>query len=307
MWLSALVGLALAKPAVKAPEYQPAASAAEMPVLRQILEGAGWTPTPSLSGVYGAGRVFEVGADGVPSLYADNCIDRAPLVSSYTSAEVVGSMQAGVGVVVGGLGAKASASVVKKLVFGAPEQHSIPGMELELNKGCAAKLAALPEDRRERLVVVREALVATIAEQTCGTLDASGRFVVASAETSLSMACSQESLEPVVVGYRLEGLPGSGVAWREKPLPSELPLVVGEASPPAGSGGTGRRARRMRAAAVVGGVAAALYGGAVGSRLAYDGSGTDGLYLSTNGLYLGAVGAGLGSGALFAFAFASPR
>jgi len=56
-------------------------------------------------------------------------------------------------------------------------------------------------------------------EQRCGRLDASGRFVVASADASLEQVCSQESLKPVAVAYR-------SVAVQELKMPEIPPKVV---------------------------------------------------------------------------------
>lgn len=84
--------------AVKAAtERGPAASAAEIPALANLLAKAGWTPTPELSGVFRAGSIFETTAIGHRSL-ADNCIAAAPRESTYTAAELVTSLQAGVAV-----------------------------------------------------------------------------------------------------------------------------------------------------------------------------------------------------------------
>jgi len=62
------------------------------------------------------------------------------------------------------------------------------------------------------MYAVQEVLTAEIAEQTCGRVDASGRFVgLGKAEVELARACMQESLEPVAVAYRVVPITELGV------------------------------------------------------------------------------------------------
>jgi formylglycine-generating enzyme required for sulfatase activity len=180
----------------------PAASASEIPALANLLAKAGWTPTPELSGVFKAGSIFETTALGHRPL-ATSCFAAQPEESTYTAAEIVSSLQAGVSV--GGPLASggAYAGIVKKVKFGTPTQVSIPGMDLELSKSCEEKLKKLPISRIQSSYVVQEVLKAEISEQTCGKVDARGSFVgLGSAEAEYAAACAQSSLEPVAVGYR---------------------------------------------------------------------------------------------------------
>jgi formylglycine-generating enzyme required for sulfatase activity len=180
----------------------PAASASEIPALANLLAKAAWTPTPELSGVFKAGSIFEATAIGHRPL-ATNCFAAQPEESTYTAAEIVSSLQAGVSV--GGPLASggAYAGIVKKVKFGTPTQVSIPGMDLELSKACEDKLKKLPMSRIQSAYVVQEVLKAEISEQTCGKVDGRGSFVgLGSAEAEYAAACAQSSLEPVAVGYR---------------------------------------------------------------------------------------------------------
>lgn len=185
-------------------DLRPAANAQAIPALARLLEATGWTPTPELSGAFEPGRVFQV-TDSGHRLQLDHCFAREPARSSYTAAELVTRLQAGVGVSVGVGALGAHASIVKRLSFGAPEQRSLPALQMTPSAACRV---ALDEAARRgldlaTLYVVQEALFASIAEQTCGRVDASGRFVaLGEAEAGLAAACSQESLEPVAIGYR---------------------------------------------------------------------------------------------------------
>ena len=61
------------------------------------------------------------------------------------------------------------------------------------------------------MYVVQEVLTAEIAEQTCGKVDAQGRWITAGVSVDVAMACAQQSLLPVAVGYRIKpvvALPG---------------------------------------------------------------------------------------------------
>lgn len=192
-----------AKEAVKAANDRgPAASAAEIPALNKLLEKAGWTPTPELSGVFRPGSIFAVTAYS-HALLAEGCIAKEPQENTYTSAEMVSSMQAGVSVRAGLGRAGVSGGIVKKIKFSTPVHLSVPILDLQLSSDCFSRLQALPAAQRSQAYVVREVLRAEIAEQTCGRLDAQGRMVgLGAAEAELSASCMQASLEPVGVGYR---------------------------------------------------------------------------------------------------------
>lgn len=181
----------------------PSASASEIPALASLLERAEWQPTPELSGVFRAGHVFEVTDQGHRPL-ATSCVAATPERSAYTAADLIVSLQSGVQV--GGLGARSrvSGELVKKVKFGTPVQVSIPRMDLTLTPECAAWLRAeLSAAQLERSYVVQEVLMAQIAEQTCGRVNAEGRIVgLGATDSELSVACQQTSLEPVAVGYR---------------------------------------------------------------------------------------------------------
>jgi formylglycine-generating enzyme required for sulfatase activity len=205
----------------------PVASASEIPALASLLAKAGWTPTPELSGVFKAGSIFEV-SGASHNLLSSSCFSTVPEESTYTAAELVTSLQAGVSV--GGplAGGGAYAGIVKKVKFGTPTQVSIPGLDLELSKSCEEKLRKLPMGRISSAYVVREVLKAEISEQTCGKVDARGNFVgLGSAEAEYAAACAQASLEPVAVGYRTV------------PLAELLHLNIAESGPVQRGGASG--------------------------------------------------------------------
>jgi len=232
-----LVTLAEARPrdeaedaARRARERGPVASASEIPALAALLQKAQWEPTPELSGVFAAGALFEVTAMGHRSL-ATGCIAAPPQVHTYTSAELVTSLQAGVSI--GGplaFGGGAGASIVKKVKFGTPSQVSIPRLDLELTEACRVKLERMPKARIDQSYVVQEVLKAEISEQTCGKVDASGRFVgLGAAEAEYASACAQASLEPVAVGYRTVPLAELLGESAPAPNPVDRDALLGEA------------------------------------------------------------------------------
>jgi hypothetical protein len=210
------------------PQAEVAVSAADIPPLAGLLDRAGW-PTPELSGVFLAGNVFEV-TDHGHRLLSATCIAEPPVESSYTSAELVVSMQAGVtvGNPIAAIGA--SAGLVKKMKFGAPLQRSIPGLGLELTAPCREKLARLDPAVLASAYVVQEVLLAEIVEQTCGYVDVKGRIVNVGPETELGRACMQEALEPVAVGYRRVPLAALLVPEEPPPPPPPAPTVPTVAS-----------------------------------------------------------------------------
>ena len=102
----------------------PAVNAAEIPVLAGLLNKAGWTPTPELSGVFQVGRIFKDDGTG-HSLMVRDCFDGEVGSDSYTSSEVVSHLQAGVRVGLG-LKVKASGSMVRKVRFDVESQQHTP-------------------------------------------------------------------------------------------------------------------------------------------------------------------------------------
>jgi len=200
------------------PAVGPAANASEIPALARLLDGAGWLATPELSSGYHAGDIFRATESGHVREGAD-CFDGEVRESAYTQVELVSQLQAGVSMKLApGASVSVDSSLVKKLKFGAPIHAALPGFSLVPTPACLDNLAAMAAGGKNlgSMYVVREVLTAEIAEQTCGRIDASGRFaVLGQADASLTAACSQASLEPVAVGYRIEPvLELAGVASR---------------------------------------------------------------------------------------------
>lgn len=176
--------------------------AADIPVLAALLAQAQWEPTPELSGVFRAGSIYEVTATGHRPL-ATGCFAATPTISTYTSTELVTSLQAGVSVRAGLGSGEASGSFVKKVRFATPTQQSLSTIDLELSEDCLGRLRRQRPETLAGAYVVQEVLVAQISEQTCGRVDSAGRFVgFGAAEAEYAAACAMESLEPVAVGYR---------------------------------------------------------------------------------------------------------
>ena len=193
----------------------PSASAAEIPALSNLLDKAGWEPTPELSGVFRTGSIFEDTGHG-HTLMVRECFDGPVGIDTYTSAEVVSQLQAGVKVRVGLGSAKASGELVKKVKFGTPVHHTLERLGMEPTTTCRELLGRATPETLDRMYAVQEVLTAEIAEQTCGRIDASGRFIgLGEAEAELSRACVQESLEPVAVAYRVVPIRDLGIDGSE--------------------------------------------------------------------------------------------
>lgn len=177
---------------------KPAAS--EVPALEKILRSGNWEPTPEMSGRYAVGTILDT-STGDHRIMAANCFEQKALVAPYVGAEVVASMQAGVSMPLGR--GKAGGELVKKVKFGTPTTESLERLYMKLTPTCSQLLGELPPENLAQMYIVQEVLKADIAEQTCGSLDASGRIVgLGSVDASFSQACSMESLEPIAVGYR---------------------------------------------------------------------------------------------------------
>lgn len=196
----------------------PAASSAEIPALAAILEKAGWTPTPEMSGIFRAGVIFAEEPDPLSGRLGHreklrDCFSVSGESFTYSKTEVTSQLQMGVSVKWLGVGVDAGGGIVKKMKFGAPLHTSIPDLDLMPTDACTKKLRAAADRGTDlsTMYVVQEVLTAEIAEQTCGQLDAEGNFVSGGLSVEVSTACAQESLEPVAVGYRVRpvlDLPG---------------------------------------------------------------------------------------------------
>jgi hypothetical protein len=221
----------------------PAASAADIPVLATLLERAGWTPTPELSGVFYPGKVFTDTGHSHTLLVSSGCFGGEVEQSTYTAAEMVTSLQAGVSVGLGFARGEVTGGIVKKVKFGVPVHHTIPQADLVPTESCRLKLARLAPETLARSYVVQEVLTAEISEQTCGRVDASGRFVgLGAAEAELAQACSVASLEPVAVAYRTLDL-NEVLVLGAVPIPlapAVAPMVRAPAAAPASVLSVGR-------------------------------------------------------------------
>jgi len=183
----------------------PSANVGEIPALAELLRRSGWEPTPELSGAFKAGYVFQETAMG-HRLQLEDCFQVEPSVSTYTSAEVVTQLQAGVSVRAGVAKVSLAGSLVKKVKFSTPEHIALPALKMIPTESCQSTLRGAADAGVDlsKMYVVQEVLTAEIAEQTCGRIDAAGKFsMLGSAEVELAMACAQESLEPVAIAYRI--------------------------------------------------------------------------------------------------------
>lgn len=198
------IGVALALAASASPRLPgaPAATAADVPELAQLLERTGWTPTPELSGVFQVGHVFSI-SDDRHSVMVRACFDAPVARDAYPSIDLNSQLQAGVRVGWGAGRARVSGDVVRQLTFDAPEHHTVARLAMQPTPACAEMLSRVEPAARRDLIAVQEVLTARITTQTCGRIDAEGRMVgLGSADMALARACAQTSLEPVAVAWR---------------------------------------------------------------------------------------------------------
>ena len=113
----------------------PAASAADIPVLAHLLEKTGWVPTPELSGGFKPGDIFAVTDQG-HQWQGEGCFAAEARVSTYTATEVVAQLQVGVSTPLAG----AEAGLHKKVRFGTPMHEALPGLGLQPTAACLQSL-----------------------------------------------------------------------------------------------------------------------------------------------------------------------
>jgi hypothetical protein len=223
--------LAIAGAVASAAPGEPVAHAGEVPALAKLLERTGWTPTPELTGNIKIGDVFATTPQG-EQWQAEGCLSATPRVAPYTEVEVSSQLQLGVSVRAGIARVGGEATLTKVMRFGAPEHHSLPGLGLQLTPACRDPLLALADrgaDLRD-WYIVKEVMVAEISEQTCGEVDAEGRFLAFSGEADLQQSCAQASQGKVAVAWRTVRLPDLDPALAR---PGTAPLAQGPAGAPA--------------------------------------------------------------------------
>lgn len=172
--------------------------------LNEVL-GTEWTVPPAPSGIYQVGSIFY--ADN--TFAGQNCLTTEASKFPHVDTELVRELQAGVSVNVGSQGGGVSTDIVQRLKLGTVNQSAVPDLSLELTDSCRRALQTKTE-RGESISgahIVTEALSAQITQQTCGKVDAKGRFKIFTvadlqADATLKEACTVTSLEPVVVGYK---------------------------------------------------------------------------------------------------------
>jgi hypothetical protein len=211
----------------------PAATLDDIPALSSLLERAGWEAAPELTGNIKPGDLFSVTSMG-HQWQAEGCFATTPRQASYTQVEVTSQLSAGVRVGGGLVSGGAGGELVRKIKFGTPSHIAIAGLYLEPSEDCVALLtrAAARGTDLHRWYVVKEVLMAEIAEQVCGRVDAGGRIVgLGAADAELAMACSQTSLDPVTVAIRT--VPVVGLAGMEAlaPAPAAPPARAEVAAP----------------------------------------------------------------------------
>jgi hypothetical protein len=201
MTIGLIVALGSSAPALA---KKPAIERPAQPELEKLLEGAGWTMTPEMSGAYKPGDIYSSGTHRLWSAGPD-CFKAAPRESPYTSMEVRNSLESGVtmNTVVGGAGA--GAGISKKIVFDDPMHVQLAGAGLTPNPSCTQTLKEEVDEGRDLsdMYVIVEVLSARIQKQECGSFDVELGYFVVSTDVAITQACSQESLEPVAVAYKI--------------------------------------------------------------------------------------------------------
>ena len=213
----------------------PSPRAGALPELVALLAEAGWEPTPELSGAFRPGNVYWKSPVG-HRLQLEDCFSAQPTEAPYTGSELITNLQGGVSVGVFGVGRLAgSTNLVKQLRFGSPVHRLIPALKLRPTQECVQAIedAGLGGANLDEFYVVQEVLAAEITEQTCGRVDARGRFLgLSEVDVEASMACSLTSLEPVSVGYRtipLRNIMGfRATEARDAPPPGFTVVTMGE-------------------------------------------------------------------------------
>lgn len=190
-----------------------------VPSVAEVVEGEGFTPTPSQSDLYRPGVVLVPNARGGHDAVVDDCIGAAATVAPMAQSSIAATLSAGVTTRLGVSTAAASAGVEKRLTFIDPEQRTIALGDLAPTEACRAKLATAARIRDlSDAIVVHDVLVAIVQNTVCTSADATGRVVaLGEAEASVFSECVQESDAQIPLGFK--GVPLDRVVAAVEPEP----------------------------------------------------------------------------------------
>jgi hypothetical protein len=202
---TSLLGLLFALVVPQLIHAKPLPQLEELPDIEEVLQRAGWTMTPEMSAAYSQpGDIFD--SNNALLKRGADCFDaKVGPPAAYASMEVNRSLEAGVRMQVLVAGARADLGIEKKMVFDTPEHRQIPRLDLRLKSGCRdafEQLIDIGEDHSGSYVVT-ESLSAIVQKQECGSFDAKAGTFVVSGDVKVQQSCSQTSLDPVAVAYKL--------------------------------------------------------------------------------------------------------
>ncbi len=175
-----------------------------VPTVAEVVEGEGFTPTPSQSELYRPGVVLVPNALGGHDAVVDDCIDAVPTVAPMSQSSIAATLSAGVTTRLGVSTAALHAGVEKRLTFIDPEQRTIALGDLTPTASCREKLATAGRIRDlSDAIVVHDVLVAIVQNTVCTTAEASGRVVaLGAAEASVFSECTQQSNAQIPLGFK---------------------------------------------------------------------------------------------------------
>ena len=179
----------------------------KVPTIEEVVRNEGFTPTPSLSGIYRPGSVLVPNSMGGHDVVVEDCIGAQHTTQLMAQSSIAASLSSGVSANLSFVKGSASLDIQKRLSFVDPEQRTIALSKIKPTTDCekdvtnAAKLRSL-----ETAFIIYDVLAAQIKSQVCTKSDASGNAIpLAKAEASSYSDCVQESNAQVSIGYK--GIP----------------------------------------------------------------------------------------------------
>ena len=170
--------------------------------LRDILEGAGWTPTSDHSSTFEAGDILRAGSN-TPVARGPECFDAEPRMGEYDSFEVLQALKAGGRLPVSAAATvKADGMLYRQVRYTAPYVAELSEMNLQPNANCRAFLGKKASEHHQ-LYVVQAVMKAEVKEKTCQELTAEVTAGRIGFEASEAGQCSRESEGHVAVAFKL--------------------------------------------------------------------------------------------------------
>lgn len=191
-----------------------------------LLKKGGWTPTPTNSGRYQIGDVFDF-SKNEKIISGDKCFTELPDPAPMADMDITNMLKGGLTVPFGVFKGKAKGKRYKKSTFANTEVRELSKMELEtgMNSKCTSYLRRFSQNATaNRLQLIKAIIQSEVTEQECIGKEVGFGFQKVSIGAESYEECAQESQVQVTIAYQL--IPVSEVLGGKLPPPPFPPSLL---------------------------------------------------------------------------------